>query len=99
MDIEERKAFEENTKAKYPGALLTRVKSGAYYNWHVDSAFNGWLDAKRHAAEMAKPTVRIVYNIVKSAEQENFGDILFDGQFHKTSCVDWAHKNGYRVVE
>lgn len=103
MNIEkERKAFEENTKAKYPGASLARVKSGAYYNWHVDSAFNGWLDAKKHAAEMAKP----IADVRKRKDHHQWAVYVptsltaeaFDFS-HKQDAVAWAVERGYRVIE
>lgn len=110
MDIEEeRKAFEENTKAKYPGASLARVKSGAYHNWHVDSAFNGWLDAKRYAAEMAKLTVKIKPKGLNTEfSQYQWVVSLFDGEAFngvledfttKEDAEAWARNCGYRVIE
>ena len=100
MNIEEeRKAFDAAFSEQYP-AIHRACKSGDHAAQSSKStAWAGWTMAKAHAAEMAKPAVRIVYEIVKSAEQDNFGEILFDGKFHSVSCEEWATRNGYRVIQ
>lgn len=85
--------IEEERKAFYAAVR----KSGKRY--YIDDAFEGWLMAKAHAAEMAKPTARIVYKLLKSAEPETFGETLYDSEFGKLTCQQWAKDNGYRVIE
>lgn len=95
MNIEEeRKAFTQYT------ALDSKV-----YN----AEFAIWLKAKQHAADMAKPTVKVKPKglntefsqyqwVVSLFEGETFNGVLEDFTT-KEDAEAWARNCGYRVIE
>lgn len=117
MNIEEeRKAFEKAlpipdgvtwypTRSRY----FAQPPATNAFASHATAQFVAWLAAKRHAAEMAKPTVRIKPKSVFSApsnypfvvslfEGETFNGVLEDFST-KEGAIEWANRNGYRVIE
>ena len=102
MDVEkERKAFETNQLKRYPGICLFRWPK-VYRNQYVEATFQGWLAAKEHAAEMAKP----IADIRKRKDHHQWAVYIptsltaeaFDFP-HKQDAVAWAIERGYRVIE
>lgn len=95
MNIEEeRKAFKQYT------ALDSKI-----YN----DEFATWLKAKQHAADMAKPTVKVKPKglnaefsqykwVVSLFEGETFNGVLEDFTT-KEDAEAWARNCGYRVIE
>ena len=67
---------------------------------NIKKGFDVWLAAKAHAAEMAKPVIRI---------HETMGDEwgLYLPSHHRALevkqtrelAIQWAKENGYRVIE
>ena len=115
MNIEEeRKAFVEILKPK----LITDFGCGCLAEGHdkdtfdhpgVQFTFEGWLAAKEHAAEMAKPTVKVKPKclntefsqyqwVVSLFEDETFNGVLEDF-ITKEDAEAWARNCGYRVIE
>lgn len=47
---------------------------------------------------LCKLRVFVLYNLVKSFEQENYGETLYDSNFGKLSCEEWAKANGYELA-
>lgn len=93
---EERDAFESYQYRQHPGCDLRRW-ADAYRSNIVEAAWQSWLAAKAHAAEMAKPTGRV--------SQGRMGDwwIEYDvyqcgGFLTAYDAMDWLTSNGYRVV-
>lgn len=117
MNIEEeRKAFEQKFKPD-PGVKWSTENQWWYAidnSWleglhETVSYFKGWLAAKEHAAEMAKPTVKIKVKpvcfsestypfVVSLFEGEVFNGVLEDFKT-ETDAKEWAKRNGYRVIE
>lgn len=99
---EERKAFEKAVENNSLNAkwFLTQYRG-------KEAMFELWLAAKAHAAEEAKPTVKIVPStgaqasypyIVSLFEGEAFNGVLEDFRT-ETEARAWATANGYRVIE
>lgn len=60
--------------------------------------FQGWLAAKAHAAERAKPTARVKESIATG--WRIYYDVYQYGNFQtKEDAVAWLVNAGYRVIE
>lgn len=89
MDIEEeRKAFDIYEEEQ--------LKKDQWWMYGFD-AFEVWLAAKVHAAEMAKP-VRIASDYTDQwfAFQPSWKGPVFASE---SDAIQWAKDNGYRVIE
>jgi hypothetical protein len=98
MNIEEeRKAFEIDQVKRHPSCDLRRWAE-AYRSNIVEAAFQSWLAAKEHAAEMAKPTATVKQSI--QTGWWVYYDVYQRGEFKsKEAAEKWLNDRGYRVIE
>ena len=104
MNIEEeRKAFLENMKPKLIadfgcGCLAEGYDKDTFDHPGVQFTFEGWLAAKSHSEEMAKPHCRVTKDGI-GWWLYRFGEISAGPYKSAEDAKVWAQANGYRVIE